>query len=37
MVSNEEIGNRLKLIRNGQDPDRELEKLSKIQRPVEWS
>ena len=37
MVSNEEIGNKLKLIRNGQDPDTGLEKLSKIQRPLEWS
>jgi hypothetical protein len=37
MVSNEEIGKRLKLIRNGQDPETGLEVLSKIQRPLEWS
>ena len=36
MASNEEISTRLELIRNGFDPDSEMEYLSEIERPFEW-
>lgn len=36
MASTEEISKRLKLVRNGFDPDSELEYFSEIERPFEW-
>jgi|GEM_PF-3625857 len=36
MVSNEDISKRLEVIRRGLDPDNGLEKLSEMERPLEW-
>ncbi len=36
MVSNEDISKRLEVLRRGFDPDTGLERLSKMERPLEW-